>query len=526
MPFFLDCDSGLRYGKIVQLPVQVGAVIGGKYRIEEFVGSGAMSVVALALHLELEHRVAIKFLHALGFDKEQSAQRFKREARAAARIQSEHVTRVLDVGQLPDGCPYIVMEHLKGNDLAEELAKRGTLPAAEIAGYMLEACEALAEAHAAGIVHRDLKPENLFLAERADGSRTVKVLDFGISKSMTQSMTDLSLTGTASFMGSPLYMSPEQMRSSRNVDPRADIWSIGAVLYEMVSGSSPFLAESIPELCLAVIGIDPKPLRDLKADLPAGFEDVVKRCLEKNRDQRYATVAELARALSPFVSAGTGSAERTGRILALSTAKADRASDAPQTAKAEGTSDAPPVATPRNVSLLESLPPQSISTVAAVPSVANQHRIFASPNVRLAAVGTMGLFLGALLWMTYGGDKSAAEVAAPVQGVELRPAAAALPAVAVAEPRVEPIERRASSAPEDIATGQRDAAIEQTAPSAVTPSRSRDGRARAPRPVAAPASVGRPVAGTTIAAPSAATPQASAEKPIDAWDPSTFGGRH
>ena len=303
----------------MQPPVQLGAIVDDKYRIDAFLGSGAMSVVALAFHLELEQQVAIKFLHAQGLEQYQTAQRFKREARAGARIQSEHVVRVLDVGALPDGCPYIVMEHLKGNDLAQELAQRQRLPAAQAVGHLLEACEALAAAHGAGVVHRDLKPENLFLAERSDGTRTVKLLDFGISKSlMGHSLTDLALTRTATFMGSPLYMSPEQMRSSRNVDARSDIWSVGAILYEMLSGKQPFYAESIPELCLSVIEDQPEPLRELVPDLPTGLELIVERCLEKDRERRYATVAEVALALAPFAPPVDSSAERTARILALS----------------------------------------------------------------------------------------------------------------------------------------------------------------------------------------------------------------
>jgi eukaryotic-like serine/threonine-protein kinase len=300
------------------------------------------------------------------------------------------------------------------------------------------------------------------------------------------------------------------MRSARNVDPRADIWSIGAILYEMVSGKSPFVAESIPELCLAVIGNDPKPLRELDSDLPAGFEEVVKRCLEKDRERRYATVAELARALSMFVSAGTSSAERTGRILALSTAKADKISSRPQ------------LATPSNALVSESAPPQSMSTVVAAASVTTRYRIFASPNVRLAAAGTLGLFLGALLWMTYS-DESTAGASAPVPGAELRPAAPSLAAVGVPEPS----ERRANSATLDIAAGQRDTASDQVAPPEVVPLPNGDAsstRSSRLKSVSGGAARRAPiVAGAPASKP---TPQASAAKPIDAWDPATFGGRY
>ncbi|HWA74430.1 MAG TPA: protein kinase [Polyangiaceae bacterium] len=486
----------------MQTPVEVGAVVGGKYRIQEFVGSGAMSVVALAQHLELEHLVAIKFLHAVGFDHEQSAQRFKREARAAAKIQSEHVTRVFDVGSLPDGCPYIVMEHLKGCDLAQELAKRGPLPATEVARYMLETCEALAEAHAAGIIHRDLKPENLFLADRADGSRSIKVVDFGISKSMSQSLTDLSLTGTASFMGSPLYMSPEQMRSSRNVDARTDIWSLGTVMYEMVSGNSPFMAESIPELCLAVVGDPPKPLREVQPNLPAGFEQVIMRCLEKDRDRRYASVAELAQALSPFAPAEASSALRTGRILARSIARFDGA----EAVTGAGVSRTlPPTSTAR-----PSAPAQAQDSSSPV-----LRRRLGSSGLRIAAAAVLALGLGAL-WM-YRSEQDKSGVLTPSLAAE--PAVPMAAATAVASgPRVEPVDR----AIEVSANAEESSAKRGDSATGSAPRPSNSARARGARVALSAAREPTPIPSE---APKAA-PNASAAKPVNAWDPSTFGGRY
>jgi eukaryotic-like serine/threonine-protein kinase len=296
-------------------PVSAGAVIGGKYRIERILGSGGMSVVALARHIDLERDVAIKFLSA-DLDRAECAERFRREARAAARIRSQHVARILDFGTLADDQPFLVMEYLEGNDLAQELERRGTLPVREIVDYLLQAIEALSEAHAAGIVHRDIKPENLFLAHLPDRTRSIKVLDFGISRSLPGGpANDLSLTRTTAFIGSPSYMSPEQMRSPRLVDHRTDIWAIGAVLYEAVSGRLPYLADTIPELCTRVLQERPPPLSALCADLPDGFERVVFRCLEKDRELRYSNLAELARALSPFCPGSHGSVERASRIL-------------------------------------------------------------------------------------------------------------------------------------------------------------------------------------------------------------------
>src|SRR5687768_5855336 len=196
------------------MTVAIGEVLAGKYRVEQVLGSGGMGIVVAAWHTELDRRVAVKFLHPGGGERTEAAERFRREARALAKIRSEHAARVLDVGNLESGTPYLVMEFLLGHDLSEELRQRGPLPLTDTIDYVLQAVEAIAEAHAAGIVHRDLKPANLFLARRPDGSSCIKVLDFGISKSLTSSssVNEMSLTQTAALIGSPLYMSPEQMR--------------------------------------------------------------------------------------------------------------------------------------------------------------------------------------------------------------------------------------------------------------------------------------------------------------------------
>src|SRR5689334_23477229 len=211
--------------------VQTGAVLSGKYRIERMLGVGGMGVVMAAHHLQLDERVAIKFLLPDGMNNEEAVARFDREARTAAKIKSEHVARVIDVGSLENGSRYIVMEYLEGADLASFLRSRRLLPVEEAVEFVLQACEALAEAHALGIIHRDLKPENLFLVRRADGLVSVKVLDFGISKitALTGSGREVGITKTSTIMGSPLYMSPEQMTCAKDVDFRTDIWAMGAI---------------------------------------------------------------------------------------------------------------------------------------------------------------------------------------------------------------------------------------------------------------------------------------------------------
>jgi len=281
--------------------VKEGQILAGKYRVEAVLGEGGMGVVVAAWHEELEKRVAMKFLRREMAERSDAAERFRREARAAVRIQSEHVARVLDVGTMEEGVPYMVMEFLEGHDLSDELSQRGQLPVEEAVDYVLQASEAIAEAHASGIVHRDLKPANLFLTRRADGTRLVKVLDFGISKSLVgTSMSELSLTRTASMIGSPLYMSPEQMKSAKTVDTRTDIWAIGAILYEMLAAQPPYQADSMPELCAKLLDESPPPMSSFRNDVPAELEEALFRCLEKDRTRRWATVADLAQALVEF----------------------------------------------------------------------------------------------------------------------------------------------------------------------------------------------------------------------------------
>jgi eukaryotic-like serine/threonine-protein kinase len=302
-------------------PVKEGDVLAGKFRVERVLGIGGMGVVVAAFHMQLEQRVALKFLLPEAAKDEAVVQRFAREARAAAKIQSEHVARVLDVGTLETGAPYMVMEYLEGRDLDQVLRAGGPLLVADAVSYVLQACEAVAEAHAFGIVHRDLKPANLFLAERANGSKSVKVLDFGISKVLPGALAgDPSLTKTKAVMGSPMYMSPEQLRSSRDVDVRADIWAFGVILYELLSGRGPFASGTVPEIMAAILKDAPSPLREVRTDLPDGIETVVARCLEKEMENRYANVAELAVALLSFGPPGSEvSIERVSNVLRRST---------------------------------------------------------------------------------------------------------------------------------------------------------------------------------------------------------------
>lgn len=274
-----------------------GQVLAGKFRVERVLGKGGMGMVVAARHIHLDDRVAIKVLLPEMINAEIVA-RFIREAQAAVRIRSEHVARVSDVGALDDGAPYMVMEYLDGQDLSQVLADRGALSVDEVVEYVLQACAALAEAHALGIAHRDLKPANLFLTRRVDGSPCVKVLDFGISKLISQDQA--ALTKTGGMLGSPLYMSPEQLTNSKQVDARTDLWSLGVIMYELLSGSPPFLGAELPLVIVNVLQGEVRPLYD--CHLPDGFEAIVMRCLARDRERRFQSVLELSEALAPFAS--------------------------------------------------------------------------------------------------------------------------------------------------------------------------------------------------------------------------------
>ena len=276
-----------------------GDTLAGKYHIERVVGRGCMGVVMSARHVHLDQRVAIKFMLPEIATQAEHVGRFVREARAAAKIRNEHVARVMDVDVLPGGLPYIVMEFLEGQDLGAVLEHHGPLPVMQVVDYILEACDALAEAHALGIVHRDFKPANVFLANRSDGKKVTKILDFGISK---MKAADMQMTSTVALMGSPAYMSPEQMMSSRDVDPRTDIWAVGVSMYQLLTGVLPFVGTTVPEVCARVLNLDPTPLRSLRPDIPPALEKVVLHCLVKNRDQRFQSIRELVAALSHFSS--------------------------------------------------------------------------------------------------------------------------------------------------------------------------------------------------------------------------------
>src|SRR5262249_47422016 len=280
--------------------IPIGAVLVGRYRVERVLGQGGMGVVVKAMHLQLNQPVAMKFLLPEVLGNQQVVQRFLREAQAAVRLKSEHVARVIDVGSLESGAPYMVLEYLEGSDLSN--FPRSQLSVGGVVDLVLQACEALAEAHSLGIVHRDIKPANFFITRGPDGSPLLKVLDFGISKAPS---AQGNLTATQSVMGTPAYMSPEQMRSSRDVDHRTDIWALGVVLYELLQGMPPYGGDTFSSMVLKVVN---EPLPRLTTRLPGDLEAIIYRCLEKDPARRFQNTAELAQALGQYAQSETQAA--------------------------------------------------------------------------------------------------------------------------------------------------------------------------------------------------------------------------
>ncbi|AGP32584.1 cytochrome c peroxidase [Sorangium cellulosum] len=290
-----------------------GEILADKYRVERVLGRGGMGVVLAAEHLALRQPVALKLLLPSCMQSASAVERFLREARAAASLQGSHVVRVLDAGLLDAGTPYLVMERLTGHDLREVLRQRDHLPIDEAVDLVLQACEAIAEAHARGIVHRDLKPANLFLARDERGVALIKVLDFGLSKCAADDEA-YSLTSPNLIAGSIPYMAPEQALGLKWADARADIWALGVVLYELITGRRPFEAGRTPESLLASHDAPPAAVSAWGIDAPAGLESAILRCLEKDRHLRPQTIAELAQAIAPFgTPAARASVERIRR---------------------------------------------------------------------------------------------------------------------------------------------------------------------------------------------------------------------
>lgn len=473
-----------------------GTVVAGKYLIEEQIGEGGMGVVFAAMHIELRHRVALKVVREELAEQEEAVERLLREARNAARLRSEHVARVLDVSRLPSGAPYIVMEHLEGEDLGTHLNRLGRLGHEEAVMYLLEVCEAVAEAHALGIVHRDLKPENLFLTTRADGEDIVKVLDFGVSKHLSADPGG-RLTNPRKVVGSPDYMAPEQMRANAENDVRADIWSLGAVLFELLTGLRPFEAETLAAVCARVLHEQPVPPRSIIEEIPEGLDAVVLCCLRKDPDARYQTVADLARALEPFGSPRSADlADRVQRVARV----------------AQTSNRTPGSLDPVSADAIRTR--STLGRASARPLRAHRARKLVLP---LAALVLAGVVVVAF--------RSAAQGAAapPLRRFVLP---AEVPRVQVAHPDPAPPaasnegSKEASEEASEQASGEalEEASGEVSEDASEKPTESASGVKSSDTAERVPA---RPA---VLVQPKPASAEEGAET-VDAWDPSAFGGR-
>ena len=344
--------------------VPIGTLIGDKYRVERVLGEGAMGIVLAARHVQLDELVAIKCIRAAVPWSSDVIARFAREAKACARLKSEHIAKVIDVGVSPAVGPYMVMEYLEGEDLAAVLRRRGPLPVRRAAEYLMQVCEALAVAHAASITHRDVKPENLFLTRHGD-LEIIKVLDFGISKAPLQGRLlggEISVKETQSLMGTPLYMSPEQIRSTREVDHRSDLWSLGVVMFELLTGHPAFAGETVTQVCARVLEASPARLGD-HCGAPPGLAEVIERCLMKDPAYRFQNAAELANALLPFAPARARlHAERATSVLRAVDPNAEEALPSTRPEGRAARAGESQLGTAPPTVLGESLPPSSEGT--------------------------------------------------------------------------------------------------------------------------------------------------------------------
>jgi serine/threonine-protein kinase len=389
------------------------------------IGEGGLGIVVAARHIHLDQMVAIKYLRPKSLASKIVADRFLREARLAAKIRSEHVVHVYDVGTLPDGAPYMVMEYLAGTDLGRQLSASGPLPVDRAVDYVLQACEGLAEAHVAGIVHRDIKPDNLFIATSAGGKSILKLLDFGISKlssKRSESGRLQELTEAGDKFGTPVYMSPEQLLASRDVDARTDVWSMGVVFFELLTGRLPFDGDSLPELCAAILTKSPVALLEARPYLPEHLEKIIGQCLAKDVDQRFQNVAELAQELRAY--AAPAWTERINNVVQLIQGSGDKVRPStPGPPMTRSQHEAPTMAVSEALPEERSLPTTGSGIGAWAPATGTMQGL--PPKRSLVRIGaSVGAAVVALSMVIYAATSSRSEKGAAGQAQSVRTAEA------------------------------------------------------------------------------------------------------
>ena len=489
-------------------PVKPGDIIAGKYRVEGTLGSGGMAVVLSATQLDLDRLVAIKVMRAELTQVPGAVQRLLLEAKLTARFRSEHICKVLDVGTLGSGAPYVVMEHLEGSDLNGLLVERGRFDVVTAVDLILQACEGIAEAHAADVIHRDLKPENLFVTNLLDDPPTVKVLDFGISKQLGARPSGRVHTNPSAALGSPYYMAPEQMHAPKDADLRADVWAIGAILFELLTGETPFDGDTLPEVCAAVMHGAPKRARELCPELPEPLCDAIERCLKKPPNQRFSSIAELAVALAPFGSPrAAASLKRIERVLARNTPVSDVVNVDPELVTLIGSEPTGPGHDARQIEL------KSAGTTGAASSMVSSPTERRRPAWKLlAALATLGLGVAAVVSFARG-----------VRLTERLEPALHADSNTIADPPASARVQPASAAPSAVASHE-----SPSLPS--DPVASASAAAPAVPSAKALARVRRSQRAGKRSAPESALPPQSSEprktnKATEAWDPATFGPR-
>ncbi|MFN0250321.1 MAG: serine/threonine-protein kinase [Kofleriaceae bacterium] len=493
----------------------VGTILAGKYRVEGLLGQGGMGVVMAAKHLTLGKLVALKVMRPdLAVDKVAS-QRFVREARAASLLRSEHIARVIDLDTLDDGAPYIAMEYLEGEDLGAVLTRRGTIAAHEAAIYIVQVCEAIAEAHAAGIVHRDLKPANLFLTHRGN-MPCVKVLDFGVSKIIAGGplLDDVASTDTKSLVGSPHYMAPEQLISAKAVDPRTDIWALGCILFELVSGKSPFnTGAALAQVMASILRDNAPSLRVTCPHLPDGFVTIVERCLEKDPALRFQRVDELAKALVAFTA--PTDVRLAGGVAVVEVDGGRPSLRATSIGVAVGT---PPVVSPGTSS------PNTTATASAStasPTITQSTTLRGSSRWMFVALAIAALGLGGFAaYRVTGSDRSTPMSSTAPSSLSTAPSS---PSTAPSSPTTATPSTAPSTAPSSSTIATPSTAPSTTATPSTAPSTAPSSSTTA-APSTAPSSAtttAPSTASSTASSPSTRTPSATAPSTDSSTAPST-----